>query len=95
MDDKLRSVLGNPELMAQIAAAVKGASGGEAPPQGYERREPPSAPVSTFSAEVPADKALALLTALRPFLSSKRQAKLETVTKAVAVANIYKNTKNI
>jgi len=94
MDDKLRSVLSNPELMAQIAAAVKGASGGEPPAQGYAQREP-SAPANVFPAEAPADKALALLTALRPFLSSKRQAKLETVTKAVAVANVYKNTKNI
>ena len=87
MDDRLKSVLGNPELMAQIAAAVKGGAPAESAPQTYAPAEP-SVPSS-------ADKALALLTALRPFLSSARQAKLESVTKAVAVANIYKNTKNV
>lgn len=96
MDDKLRSVLNNPQLLAQIAAAVKGAASGEeteSAPQ-YAPREN-AIPAAVMPTEAPNDKAMALLAALRPFLSSARRDKLETVTKAMAVANIYKNTKNI
>lgn len=83
MDDKLKSILSNPALMAQIAAAVKGES---APPEEPALPRIPSAGGS--------DKALALLAALKPFLSSGRQSKLDAVSKAMAVANIYKSTKN-
>jgi len=93
MDDKLRSVLGNEELMAQIAAAVRGSSAPASPPQA----PPPVADaVPTFtSAGGKSDSALALLSALAPFLRESRRSKLEAVTKAMAVANIYKNTKII
>lgn len=93
MDDKLRSVLGNEELMAQIAAAVRGGSTPAAAPP-----TPPAvsdaAPAFT-SVGGKSDSALALLSALAPFLRESRRSKLEAVTKAMAVANIYKNTKNI
>ena len=84
MDDKLKSILGNPALMAQIAAAVKGDSSPPAEPAALPQ------PYATDSG----DKALALLSALKPFLSSTRQNKLDAVSKAMAVANIYKSTKN-
>lgn len=93
MDDKLKNVLGNPELMSRIAALIKGADNSEAAPV-YTPAEP-ARPTAAFGADSSSDKALALLTALRPFLSQARQQKLESVTKAVAVANIYKNNRGV
>lgn len=89
MDDKLRSILGNPELMAQIAAAVKGESVPAA--ESYPREQSLPASVGNSYGN---DKALALLAALKPFLSAARQSKLDAVSKAMAVASIYKSTKN-
>lgn len=91
MDDKLKNVLSNPQLMSQIASLIKGSGEPEATPT-YTPPEP-SLPTAAFGGE--SDKALALLAALRPFLSGARQQKLESVTKAVAVANIYKNNRGV
>ena len=92
MDDKLRSVLNNPELIARIASAVKGITPEESAPQPtHYAAEEVYSPVGNGRG----DKALALLSALRPFLSEGRRSKLESVSRAMAVANIYKNTKNL
>jgi len=93
MDDKLKSILGNPELMAQIAAAVKGETAPPSEPYPREQSLPASSFVNPYSGGGN-DKALALLAALKPFLSGARQSKLDAVSKAMAVASIYKSTKN-
>lgn len=85
MDDKLRSVLGNPELMARIAAAVNGTAAEEPVKEVY------ASPVQ----EARSDKALALLSALAPFLSERRRTKLDGITKAMTVAGVYKGVKKI
>ncbi len=85
MDEKLKSVLGNPELMAKIAAAVNGAAPEESPKEVYA----PTVPSGQ------SDKALALLAALAPFLSERRRTKLEGITKAMTVAGVYKGIKKI
>ena len=41
------------------------------------------------------DKALALLSALAPFLSERRRTKLDGITKAMTVAGVYKGVKKI
>lgn len=92
MDDKLNSVLGNPQLMAQIAAAVRGAAEPTQP-------APPAAPAvqqqPLYGGEGGTDRALNLLGALAPFLKTQRRDKLDAITRALTVASIYKNTKNI
>ena len=90
MDDKIRSVLENEELLAKIAAAVRGA---EAPKEAYPA--PAKEPFPAPPAQGGGSDALALLYALRPFLRRERQEKLEAVTKAISVANVYKNVKKL
>lgn len=94
MDDKLNSVLGNPQLMAQIAAAVRGASAEPTPtPTPTPTPQPQSQP--TLGGEGGTDRALNLLGALAPFLKTSRREKLDAITRALAVASVYKSTKNI
>ena len=96
MDDKLNSVLGNPQLMAQIAAAVRGASGdGASSSAPSPAPAPTSVPAVGYGGEGGTDKALNLLGALAPFLKTSRREKLDTITRALAVASVYKNTRNI
>lgn len=89
MDEKIRSVLENEELMARIAAAVRGTDN-------HERSvpAPPVQAVPTVAERRPSD-ALALLAALKPFLRSERRDKLDAVTKALSIADVYKNIKSI
>ncbi len=88
MDDKLRSVLSNPELMEKIASLVKG----DPLPE-----PPPAQPAASYGQMLPAnaDKGLALLSALAPFLKESRRKKLETARSAITVASVYRNMKNI
>lgn len=48
-----------------------------------------------FSSGAGGDSRLALLVALKPFLSKERQKKLDSVTKAFTVASVIKNAKNL
>ena len=92
MDGKLQAILGDETALAKIAAIVKGASTPAEPPP-VPTKEPmqSTAPVTTFAA----DDRLALLAALRPFLKESRRTKLDSITKVMNVASIYKNTKHI
>lgn len=91
MDEKIRSVLENEELLAKIAAAVRGtAEPSPAPPQ--------SVPTYMPSVAEPVRQqpdAVALLAALKPFLRQERREKLDSITKALSVASVYKNIKGI
>ena len=93
MDEKIRSVLENEELLAKIAAAVRGT---DAPTQEYapppQRAE--ALPVIQSAGRSGSD-ALALLSALKPFLRQERREKLDALTKALSVASVYKSVKNI
>lgn len=86
MDEKLKSVLENEELLAKIAAAVKGT----------EQREQPVPAVREVKPAVPSGgaDAVALLAALKPFLRRERREKLDAVTRALSAASIYKSIKN-
>lgn len=50
---------------------------------------------SFFSHSSGGDNRLALLLALKPFLSRERQRKIDSVTKAFTVASVIKNAKNL
>ena len=93
MDEKIRSVLENEELLAKIAAAVRGTAEASPTPA-----PPPAVPTYTPSAMSSAHSstdALALLAALKPFLKHERREKLDAVTKALSVASVYKNMKSL
>ncbi len=83
MDEKLKSVLENEELMARIAAAVRGTATPPTP-------QPLPVPQSNRTGD-----ALALLTALKPFLKKEKQVRLESLSKAISAANIYNSVKNV
>ena len=87
MDDKLQSVLGNKELMEQIAALVQGAQTPQ-PPEPQPVFTPQAMPMQ-------GDKGLALLAALAPFLKESRRKKLDAARSAISVANAYKTIKKI
>lgn len=86
MDEKLKSVLENEELLAKIAAAVKGT----------EQREQSVPAVREVKPATPSGgaDAVALLAALKPFLRRERREKLDAVTRALSAASIYKSIKN-
>ena len=87
-EDTLNAILSDPDTMGQIMALAGKLGGEPAPP-----REEPSAPAASFSlpdpgqlgklleifqaCRQPGDQTMALLTALRPFLSRERQEKLD------------------
>lgn len=86
MDEKIRSVLENEELMSKIAAAVGGA--------GRPGAQSAGLPYADTQPAGRGAEAMALLAALKPFLREERRQKLDTVTRALAVASVYKNVKN-
>lgn len=109
MDEKIRAVLENPQLMESILAALRSAGGGEA-----AENAPINAPTNEVARQdavpdlpalgtVPApygysqggDRGLALLAALKPFLKESRRKKLDMAKGVLSVAALYKNTKNI
>lgn len=97
MDEKLSAVLGNKELMEKIAALVNGAPADASTPPA---EVPALSPVTEAApASLPlmsgADKGLALLAALRPFLKENRRKKLDAATSALSVASVYRNIKKI
>lgn len=91
------SALSSRDREASQADAVPPYESASAPP-----REAPTLPALSsrateglFTASSGGDKRLALLLALKPFLSSERQKKLDSVTKAFSVASVMKNAKNL
>ncbi len=89
MDDKLQSVLSNKELMEKIAALIQGNTEPAAPVAAPSYSPPPQAPTPA------ADKGLALLAALTPFLKESRRKKLEAARGAISVASAYKTMKKL
>lgn len=97
-NNKLQAVLSNPELMAKIAALVKGET--SPPPESAQPAVPTYAPASVsetpFSGLSPsADRGIALLYALRPFLKEERRRKLDAATGALSVASVFRGTKKL
>ncbi len=82
MDGKLQAILGDENALRRIAAAVRGE-----PEQEQPRESTPLAGTS--------NNAASLLAALRPFLKESRRSKLDQFSKAITVANVYRNAKNI
>lgn len=93
MDDKIRNVLENEELLAKIAAAVRGLDAPAPVPSPPPQMPEPIQPAGNFESGSP--NALALLSALKPFLRQERRQKLDAVTKALSVASVYKSVKNL
>ena len=86
-EDTLNAILSDPDTMGQIMA-LAGKLGGEPPPPQGETPPPHPIPqpdlaqmgklLTLFqSCQAPRDQTMALLTALRPFLSQGRQEKLD------------------
>lgn len=96
--NKLQAVLSNPELMAKIAALVNGE-----PPKAETPKAEPQDTVGAYApsrASVPnvtpqADRGIALLYALRPFLKEERRRKLDAATGAISAASIFRNAKKL
>ena len=87
-EDTLNAILSDPDTMGQIMALAGKLGGGDPPPQTQE--PPPEQPFPlpdlgqagkllelVQSCQGPRDQTMALLTALRPFLSPGRQEKLD------------------
>lgn len=59
-----------------------------------EAPEPPKQPqIPSFPAAVKPDPRVALLNSLKPFLRPDKQAKVDTLTRALAVASLFGNMK--
>lgn len=100
MDDRIRAVLEDPDLMARIARAVRGAEPREEQAPTPVEAAPLYSPAGAFTeARGPSplgnDKGLALLAALAPFLKESRRKKLDMARGVLSAAAIYKNAKSI
>lgn len=98
MEEKVKSVLGNEEMLAKIAALVQTMSASPAEDARPSPAAPPPADISVPArgyGPAVSDERLALLSALRPFLSERRRSKLDTVSKALAVAGVYRTAKKV
>ena len=97
MEEKLGSILGNPQMMQQIMAMAQSLNGSSNPPQ---PDPPPSAPaipdfdpvllqkIMSLASHMGADpNQQALLCALRPYLSNSRIQKLEKAMRAAKLAS--------
>ncbi len=98
MEQKLNSILGNPEMMAQIMNMAQ-AMGASAPPEqsGPEKPVPPSLGIDPGMLQKIAQIAQqsgidnhqqGLLRALRPYLHEERIIKLEKAMRAAKIAGI-------
>ena len=102
MEEKLNSVLGNPDMMRQIMQMAQslGASSQETPKQTHSEPEPTSFPTQMFDPALLQKLASVaqrsgidsnqqqLLAALRPYLSRERVAKLEKAMRAAKMADL-------
>lgn len=105
MDDKIRSVLDNPELLSKIVSAVRGISAEASSDADGRSAEPAAAPVyasppvsSASALTVPKNEssdAVALLSALKPFLGRERREKADAVIRALSAAGLYKSIKRM
>ena len=99
MEQKPNSILGNPEMMAQIMSMAQ-AMGGESAPPKPEATPPPPPPqlgmdmgtiqkIASFAQRSGIDRnQQALLKALRPYLSQERIVKLEKAMRAAKIAGV-------
>lgn len=102
--DKVRALLEDPDMVAKIAAIAGGLGGGgstapstPANTSGAEVKPPSAqADVAAVMSKLPdalkslpaVDPRLSLLNSLKPFLRTERQAKLDSLTRALSVANL-------
>lgn len=97
LSEKIRAVLSDPEAAAKIAAIASslGASGeGTSPPQ---EETPVSLPVSAPSLQLPFnrgnDRNTALLHAIKPFLREEKRDKLDSLIRAMSIAELISGLK--
>ena len=101
MEDKLSSILGNPQMMQQIMSMAQALGGSQQEPKKEEPPPPPKNPSSTgfdpammqklfaIARQSGIDKnQQALLKALSPYLSRERIVKLEKAMRAAKIAAV-------
>lgn len=102
--DKIASLLGNPEVMSMIAGLASGlslpssetsvltsASSEKIPDADIEINEPEPKPVTELpkiSSNIPKDRRIALLEAIKPYVSTSKRTKVDGLVKAIGVAGI-------
>ena len=88
LEEKLASLLANPQLMGQIQAMAQNFTSGPAPaPSAPPQPTLPQGISGLLSAAVVDDKQQNLLCALSPYLSQRRVEKLERAMRAAKMAS--------
>lgn len=87
LEDRINSVLNDPEQMARIAGLAQSLMGGEAAPQPPEGFDPEKLR-SLLSAAGSGDDKRQLLRAMEPWLSPARREKLERALKLARLAGV-------
>ena len=93
LEDKLNAILSDPDAMSRIAEMAKSLTGGGAKDERPEPDGGSEEPIVRRAMKLLRGKALngdetALLNALRPFLSSDRQRKLDRALKLARLASL-------
>ena len=109
IDEKIRSVLQNEEMMAKIADLIQNVAPSGPPKEqqaGIPAAVAPEPPAQQASLTLPGaggsllgglagNEAMTLLAAMRPFLRESRRSKLDAVSKAVAMAGVFRSAKRL
>lgn len=99
LSEKIRAVLSDPSAAASIAAIASSLSGGGEPekPPGQESAALPASAHAPNLAQLPlsrgTDKNTALLCAIKPFLRQEKRDKLDSLIRALSVAEIISGLK--
>lgn len=93
LEDKLNAILSDPDAMGRIAEMAKSLAGGGSKEEHQEPGGGSEEPIIRRAVKLLRGKALngdetALLNALRPFLSSDRQRKLDRALKLARLASL-------
>lgn len=97
LSEKIRSVLSDPQSAAKIAAIASslGVSGGDIPPSSPSEETAPSVPAAALPLPFNRgnDKNTALLQAIKPFLREDKREKIDSLVRALSVAELISGLK--
>lgn len=100
--EKLKTVLSDPEALSKITAIASGLGAGGSAPSEPKRDESakeafapkaPEAPEALHGTALPAfgDRRIALLSSIRPLLREDKRRKIDSLTRALTLAEMMKN----
>ncbi len=94
LTEKIKAVLSNPAALAQITEIASSMSGGQTPPPAEAASTLLPGDISSLAGKLGIkDRNTQLLYAIKPFLRSEKQEKIDNLIRAMSVASLIGNLK--